>query len=103
MHVDDFLFCGTSNFEKTIIDRIANKYKVGKRQTDNFKYVGLNISNTEKGIIIDQEQYGESLEEIHIPLQWKGDKQAPLHKEEQDKLIVFYLQKVETKMWQKRC
>ena len=87
MHVDDFLFCGTSNFEKTIIDRIANKYKVGKRQTDNFKYVGLNISNTEKGIIIDQEQYGESLEEIHIPLHRKGDKQSPLNKEEQEYLM----------------
>ena len=44
MHVDDFLFSDTPNFEKTIIDRIAEKYKVGKRQANNFNYVGLTIS-----------------------------------------------------------
>lgn len=41
MHVDDFLFAGTKAFVLSVIDPIVNKYKVGKRQVDNFCYVGL--------------------------------------------------------------
>ena len=87
MHVDDFLFSGTTNFEENVIDKISKKYKVGKRQADNFKYVGITVSKTEKGIIIDQDHYAENLEEIHIPMHRKGDKQSPLTKEEQECML----------------
>ena len=86
-HVDDFLFCGTSNFNTNVIEQISKKYRVGKRLANNFKYVGINITNSENGIFIDQEQYADELEEIYIPMHRKGDKLTPLTKWERKNLM----------------
>ena len=40
MHVDDFLFAGSNNFRKFVINNLMEKYKMGKHQGGDFKYVG---------------------------------------------------------------
>ena len=57
MHVDDFLFAGSDAFNRNVIDRMVNTYKIGRRQMESFRYVGLNISQCESGIRVNQEEY----------------------------------------------
>ena len=52
MHVDDFLFAGTDRFFRNAIDKITNKYKIGKRQNRSFTYVGLKVEEYSNGIRI---------------------------------------------------
>ena len=82
MHVDDFLFAGTDAFNKTVIDPIVRKYKVGKRQVDNFRYVGLDIIQDESGIRVNQNEYGTEIQEIPISSRRKSDRTSPLNKQE---------------------
>ena len=51
MHVDDFLYAGTETFKKVVITKIQGKFKVGKHMEGNFRYVGLDITKTEEGVI----------------------------------------------------
>ena len=44
VYVDDFLWAGTSCFEKCVIAKIHELFMVGHSATESFKYVGLNIN-----------------------------------------------------------
>ena len=61
MHVDDFLYAGTENFKKTVITKIQGKFKVGKHIEGNFRNVGLEITQTEEGVIGEQTNYINSI------------------------------------------
>ena len=87
MHVDDFLFGGTDAFNKSVIEPISRKYKVGKRLAENFRYVGLNMNQHKDGTIsIDQNDYATELEEIHIQKGRKFEKKSPLNEDEAEAL-----------------
>ena len=60
-HVDDLLHCGNIDFEKTVMDPLCQRFKVGKRERKKFKYVGLKIEQSDHSIKLDQEQYAASL------------------------------------------
>ncbi|PIK34738.1 hypothetical protein BSL78_28434 [Apostichopus japonicus] len=57
MHVDDFLFAGSEAFNKNVIDRVVDKYKVGRREIESFRYVGLDLEQGESGIKVNQDEY----------------------------------------------
>ena len=82
MHVDDFLYSGTENFKKTIINKTQEKFKVGKCMEGNFKYVGFDIIQTEEGIISEQNNYINSIQPIPISPKRKSEKYAELNQEE---------------------
>ena len=82
MHVDDFLFAGTEDFNKSVIDPIASKYKVGKRMIDNFRYVGLNVAQDRKNVNVNQEEYAAEIKEIPISHSRKSDRTSSLNKHE---------------------
>ena len=86
MHVDDFLFAGTQTFNKDVIDPIVSKYQVGRRQIDSFRYVGLQVSQNESGITVNQDEYGSELEEITITPKRKSDRSSPLTRQEMQNL-----------------
>ena len=79
MHVDDFLYSGTENFKTTIINKIQEKFKVGKHMEGNFKYVGFDIIQTEEGIISEQNNYINSIQPIPISPKRKSEKFAELN------------------------
>ena len=87
LHVDDFLFCGTKSFDDEVIENLSKKFNVGKRSANNFKYIGLNINENENGIYVHQNEYAEELEELHIPMHRKSDKQSSLTAFEKEKLM----------------
>ena len=57
MHVDDFVWGGTSDFEMIVIDKIRSKFEIGKQSCSAFKYTGLEIYQDSSGITLDQKSY----------------------------------------------
>ena len=83
MHVDDFLFGGSEEFNSCVVDQIAKKYRVGKRTDTIFKYVGLNIKQNKNGSIdVNQNEYATELEEVPLSKNRKGDRKSPLNSSE---------------------
>ena len=56
-YVDDFFFGGTELFLINIINPIKPVFTIGSEQCATFKYLGLNISQSNLEIIIDQVDY----------------------------------------------
>ena len=61
VHVDDFCFGGSREFEK-VISELSTLLKVGEVQSGNFTYVGINICEDNDGITLEQENYIKKIE-----------------------------------------
>ena len=62
-------------FNKSIIDPIARKYKVGQRLKDNFHYVSLNMSQDKSNAIqVNQNEYAAEMQEILVSISRKSDR-----------------------------
>ena len=81
-HIDDFLHCGNQNFYSTIIEPLCSRFQTGSRQSENFKYVGFQITQTESNILLDQQDYIDSIEIPKIPIARRMKKTEPLNPEE---------------------
>ena len=66
LYVDDFNSAGTKEFHKNITDLLQKKFTFGKKEEGSFRFTGLDISHTDDGIIVKQNDYRDSLEEISI-------------------------------------
>ena len=63
-HVDDFIHCGDCIFEETVMKPLLQRFLAGRVASGKFKYIGLNILQTEKHeIYLDQNEYSSSIEE----------------------------------------
>ena len=61
---------------------LYESFKISKRGKRMFRYIGLNIEQSQKGVYLDQEQYIRSLEEIEIKAERKKRINEPLTDEE---------------------
>ena len=66
IYVDDFLWAGTERFKRLVIAKLHENFLIGSSESAAFKYVGLNISSIQDGVLVDQRQYIASLETIPI-------------------------------------
>ena len=66
IYVDDFLWAGTTTFERCVINVLRTKFLIGSSSSKSFRYVGLNIVSKGEGIMVDQLQYAASLQTINI-------------------------------------
>ena len=66
LHVDDFIHCGTSNFNKNILPRVLEAFQIGKSENNSFMYTGFMLKQDEEGICLDQENYVETVKIPHI-------------------------------------
>ena len=66
IYVDDFLFAGIDQFFGDVIDKITNKYQIGKHQNRSFTYVGLKVEESSSEIMISQNEYISEMKEIVI-------------------------------------
>ena len=64
VHVDDFIWCGTQDFETSVIGNLRNTFLVGKEEMQCFQYLGIQLKQSLMGISIDQYHYIDSLKEI---------------------------------------
>ena len=54
-HVDDFLWCGTSNFGTEVIEGLRKIFLLGTEQSGIFKYLGLNLQqHCDRTIVVNQ-------------------------------------------------
>ena len=72
MHVDDFLYGGTKEFLKLVIDCVKQQFRIGSQEAGAFTYVGLNIQQTDEGIVMNQRSYLKSVQPIEVPTIKKG-------------------------------
>ena len=80
LQVDDFKGAGTKWFKTKIMDAIERKFKISKRETNEFKYTGVDVVQKNDGaIVISQESYKKTLEPIDVDTKTDNDK--PLDKE----------------------
>ena len=80
LHVDDFKFCGTSSWEEAVIRPLCDTFKISSRNRMSFRYVGINVNQTKRGIVIDQNHYIQKVEEVDID--GRRDKDEQLTPEE---------------------
>lgn len=66
VHVDDFLYGGTDQFHKIIVLPLQRIFEIGRICSTPMIYLGLLIDQTESKIIVNQDQYIQSLEEVDI-------------------------------------
>ena len=63
VHVDDFCYGGSKNFQESVIEKMKNILKVGEQGREEFKYIGVNIKQGGKRIILEQKNYIENIQE----------------------------------------
>ena len=82
-HVDDLLHAGTDAFEDEVIKPLKKAFKFGSEGEVEFRYVGMNIKQSEVGIVVDQDHYVDNLE---VPkVEFKINDDELLDHEEQTK------------------
>ena len=79
-HVDDFLFGGTNEFILNVMNPIKKKFVKGSECHTVFKYIGLNVNQlSDHSILVDQATYIDSIQEINISKESRGQKDTPLN------------------------
>ena len=61
LHVDDCLVAGSQEFLNMISTKLKDRFTFGKMELAKFKFIGLNIEQTQEGIYVDQIQYIHSI------------------------------------------
>ena len=85
VHVDDFLYCGSVCFQNDVIAGLVKVFKVRVQSCGNFKYLGLNFTQSTQCVQLDQNVYVQGLETISITEErelQRGDLLTPLERAE---------------------
>ena len=67
LHVDDIFLLDGDTFEENVVKPLKKKYVFGKEETQAFRFTGVDVTLTERGIEINQAKYCESIQEIPVP------------------------------------
>ena len=60
-HVDDFLDAGSEKFEKDILENVTKTFMIGSESEKEFRYIGINLTQNQEGVILDQAHYPEGM------------------------------------------
>ena len=83
MHVDNFLFGGDKDFMTLVINPLREAFVIGSEHSRAFKYLGLDLKQTkDHQILLDQNLYLNSINEIQINKDRLNLKNSPLTYEE---------------------
>ena len=85
-HVDDFLSGGAELFLNKVINPIKHIFTIGSEHCAAFKYLHLNISQSNLEIIVDQIKYIKSVDYIAVSNDRNNQKDDLLCKEENDNI-----------------
>ena len=82
VHVDDFLWCGSSLFYSLVIQKMRSIFKISKESEGIFKYVCISLNQQEDELILEQRNYVNNIQPLDIPPESNGAK----HKEVDGKM-----------------
>ena len=86
-HVDDFVYCGTLNWHKNMVNKLLCIFKISKREKGSVKYIGLNVVQTGKEVFVDQNSYISNLKSVELSTERVSQKDEELTIEGKSKLI----------------
>ena len=66
MHVDDFIWGGTTWFENSIVGKVRDKFKIREQNCNVFRYIGMSIEQCKDGVNIHQNDYYNTLKPIKL-------------------------------------
>ena len=85
-YVDDFVYCGTLNWHKNVVETLLCIFTISKREKGSFRYIGLNVVQTGKEDFVDQNSYISSSNPVEINTEIALQKDEELTIEEKSKL-----------------
>ena len=83
---DDFAFCGNTRFQTEVIEELRSIFKIGVYANGPFKYMGLNVIQSNTGILVNQELYIPTMKEIELKKNCGYKKADELNEEEKAEL-----------------
>ena len=86
IHVDDFVYCGTSSWLKDVIKNIVTIFKISKSAQGCFPYLGLNVIQTRDSVLIDQCKYVDESKKIVLEAGKQLKKDEKLNEKEKKEL-----------------
>ena len=92
LYVDDFNSAGTKDFHKKVTDPLQKRFTFGKKEEGSFRFTGLDILHREDGIVVKQNDYRDSLEEVEIDNNDDPNRELNLKEYKQFRGIVGKLQ-----------
>ena len=81
-HVDDFLFGGSGSEWDEIREKIKSRFKWGQWESGRFLQCGVLIEQDEKGFLLSQPEYLDSVGEIHVGRQRALELDSPINQQE---------------------
>ena len=82
-HVDDFVYCGTLNWHKDVVEQLLCIFKISKKEKGSFRYIGLNVPQMGKEVFVDQNNYKSSLKPVELSTERVPQKDEELTIEEE--------------------
>ena len=73
LHVDDFVLTGSNLFNEHVEKELIKKFKIGRRKSSDFRYVGLKIKKEETGISVNRDLYAEEIEEVRFDVKGRSN------------------------------
>ena len=77
-HKDDFVYCGTLNWHKNVVEKLLCIFKISKRKKSSFINIGLNVVQTGKEVFVDQNSYISSLKPVELSTERASQKDEKL-------------------------
>ena len=65
-YLDDFAYCGTDQWVRTGVDSLKKTFKRSTSSRGAFRYVGLNVLQSKKGIKVDQNSYISKIQPVQL-------------------------------------
>ena len=81
-HVDDFLWASTESFRETVVNKLRTIFTISSENSTLFKYLGIEIQQFDKGIVINLNNYTKEIEEIQIDSKRLANPDQPLNEAE---------------------
>ena len=63
VHVDDMLFFGSQKFHSRVMAKFKTMFKISREEEKSFKYLGVNMTQDNEGVTMEQEAYVDALTE----------------------------------------
>ena len=86
VHVDDFMWSGTESFKESVIMKFKQTFKISKEGESNFKYLGVEIQQSQSGLYVSLKEYLGKLKEIDIKADRRQDKHSLITEDEREEL-----------------
>ena len=67
VHVDDFIWCGSHDFQEKVIKTLKSVFKISKESKKAFRYLGIDLNQQQTFLLLGQNSYIDSLEPILLP------------------------------------